>query len=167
MNRHTSPALAQRRRLARWASAGLLATLAACGGGDSTDLWADRLPELAGATALNWADGTYSFRTEQAWSEAWNATPLYLPAPGQPHPALPSVDWARRMVVGVAVTGSNGCSSLGIVGAQEDATQVVVTYRVSNTPPPGMGCTAALVRLAHFTDIATSAKPVVFVRQDG
>jgi hypothetical protein len=153
--------------MARWASTGLLAALAACGGGGTTDPWADRLPALAGVTALNWADGTYSFRTEQAWSDAWNAVPLYLPAPGQAHPAVPAVDFAHRMVVGVAVTGSNGCASMGIVGAQEDATQVVVTYRVINTPPPGIGCTAALVRLAHFTDIAASAKPVVFVRQDG
>lgn len=166
MNEPASPTLLQRRHPARWASAGLLAMLAACGGG-TADPWADRLPELAGATALNWADGTYRFTTEQAWSDAWKATPLYLPAPGQPHPALPSVDWVHRMVVGVAVTGSNGCASVGIVGAEETTTEVVVRYRVVQTPPPGVACTAALVRLVHFTDIAASAKPVVFQRQGG
>jgi hypothetical protein len=142
-----------------------IAVLAACASAGGPPRPATPVSVLLEAEQRRWNEGHYVFRTQEAWSTAWSASPALTVPESRP----PAVDFAQYMIVGIAAGwGPNGCAGLVIRRATEDATTMFVEYLQSDgRAPPGVACTAALVQLVSFAKVPRSGKPVKFVRIDG
>jgi hypothetical protein len=107
-----------------------------------------------------WPVRTYVARTQSEWEQVWAAhTPFVFPPP-----TIPTVDFSSYTVVGVALgSRPSGCNGMQIVDAKESASEVLVQFR-ELIPPPGAGCTAAIVFLVEFATIPKTSKPVNFVQ---
>lgn len=104
---------------------------------------------------------TLVVRDAAAWAnllQRWDLQPRDPSAPDM-------LDFSRDMVIAIATTGPNGCSSLQFEGTREAAGKLVASYRISSGLP-GAICTQALVDLVALIVLPRSDLPVEIVRLD-
>lgn len=93
-----------------------------------------------------------------AWSRLWNEH-----APGR---ALPAVDFATEMVVGVFMgSGANSCYTTSIDDVVRMADKIVV-HELRSVPGPDVACAMHVTTPAHLVAIPRSDLPVAFAAED-
>ena len=100
-------------------------------------------------------------RDAAAWAslvQRWDLQPQDPSQGGEP-------DFSRDMVLAIATTGPNGCSSLHFEGTRELAGKLQARYRIQSDMP-GAICTQALVNLMALIVLPRSDLPVEIVRRD-
>jgi protease stability complex PrcB-like protein len=101
-------------------------------------------------------------RDSTAWRELWER----INRPFVPQPALPTVDFAREMIV-VAALGSRPSAGFDVVieGARQDSTGIQVSVRVA-TPASGCPVAAAMTQPIDLARLPASDLPVRFRDRD-
>jgi hypothetical protein len=137
----------------------LCAFATACGDG-TTESIALAMAQIPGDFYGEWPVQTYVARNAAEWAQIWAShKPLTIPVP-----VMPVVDFSAYTVVGIALgRRPSGCYATEIVDATGTESQITVQFR-ELTPPPGVGCTAALVFPVQFVTIPRTDKPVTFVQ---
>jgi hypothetical protein len=92
-----------------------------------------------------------------AWTRLWNEH-----APGR---ALPAVDFAKDMVVGVFMgAGASSCYTTGIDGVARTADRIIV-HETRSVPGPDIMCAMLVTTPAHLVVIPRSDLPVEFAAE--
>jgi hypothetical protein len=155
-----------RRRVLPIAAALIAAACGATSSGPSEDAALPVTRLSAGPQSFTYNSGlTESRRTvvrdAAAWRDMWTA----IWRSHSPEPALPSIDFAREMVV-VAALGARptGGYSIFIDAASENASGVAIQIR-SASPGPGCAVTLAMTNPVDIARLPRRMGPVTFVEK--
>jgi hypothetical protein len=100
---------------------------------------------------------TVVIKDEAAWTRLWNEH--------APDRALPAVDFASHMVVGVFMgNGPSSCYTTAIGGIVRTADKLIVR-EVRSVPGPDIACAMYVTTPAHLAVIPRSELPVVFAME--
>jgi hypothetical protein len=100
---------------------------------------------------------TVVIKDEAAWARLWNEH--------APDRALPAVDFASHMVVGVFMgNGPSSCYTTAIGGIVRTADKLIVR-EVRSVPGPDIACAMYVTTPAHLAVIPRSELPVVFAME--
>jgi hypothetical protein len=135
----------------RLAALGMLALLAACGGGDApVELPLRRLEGLGSTT---WPAGNYVVRSETEWRALWDQQLQPVPDPSA---ARPAVDFTQDALIGVAA-GWGSCETFGIVRISRRGDDLQVDWH-KVAPAPNVGCGGVLSPKRDFVLVPASIR---------